>query len=263
MQNSASKGYRIAPLYSHSLISRTSFSNRFTHPTLTDEEMHNGTRLGIDSWADTACSGKHAYVQEFLEGKSITATGFTASLGSIKNLPMANVAYAYDMKDGTTILLEHNNTIYMGEKMEDSLCNPIQCEDNGVKVDIRPKEYYSNDPKAQTITISPEISLPLQYDGVLPYLPVRKPTPLELDNCERYTLTSENEWNPYERGSFSIMDSGEEQLLPSILNMHDLTDPISAELTHVALNAIMSDPNYTFISSTQCHDEQEERSINQ
>jgi hypothetical protein len=66
----------------------------FVHPTLTTQELQFGTKLGIDSWADTGCSGKHAYVEEFIEGKMVTATGFTKSLGSVRNLPIANVLYA-------------------------------------------------------------------------------------------------------------------------------------------------------------------------
>ena len=78
--------------------------------------MFNGTRLGIDSWADTSCSGKHAYVESFVEGRTVNATGFSASLGSMKNLPIANVVYAYDKADGQTLLLENKNTIYNNVK---------------------------------------------------------------------------------------------------------------------------------------------------
>ena len=35
--------------------------------------------FGIDSCADTCCLGKHAYIREFIEGKSVNATGFSAS----------------------------------------------------------------------------------------------------------------------------------------------------------------------------------------
>ena len=82
--------------------------------------MFNGTRLGIDSWADTSCSGKHAYVESFVEGQTINASGFTSSLGTMKNLPIADILlYVYDMNDGQTILLGNNNTIYLGKDMTD------------------------------------------------------------------------------------------------------------------------------------------------
>ena len=91
--------------------------------------------MGIDTWADTCCAGKHSYVQEFIDGKTVTASGFTSSLGSLTNLPIANVIYAYDDPGGYVLLLECNNAIYLGDKMEDSLLNPIQGEENGVRID--------------------------------------------------------------------------------------------------------------------------------
>ena len=80
--------------------------------------MGSGCRLGLYSWAGTSCSGKHAYVDEFVEGESVNV--------------------ASDKEDGTVVLLEHNTTIYMGDYMIDSLANPIRCEDNDVRFDLRP-----------------------------------------------------------------------------------------------------------------------------
>ena len=62
------------------LIGQSSFHqsiDNFRHPTLTDQELIKGSRLGIDSWADTSCAGRHAHVEEFIEGASVTATGFS------------------------------------------------------------------------------------------------------------------------------------------------------------------------------------------
>ena len=53
----------------------------FVHPRLSKHEWQFGGKLGFDSWADTSCSGKHAYVESFVDGRSATATGFTPSLG--------------------------------------------------------------------------------------------------------------------------------------------------------------------------------------
>ena len=98
--------------------------------------MRNGCRLGIDSWADTSCAGKHAHVLEFIDGRTVTARGFASSLPTIENLNIANVAYAYDAPSGETFILEVNNSIYLGDLMDDSLLNPIQCMMNGIQIDI-------------------------------------------------------------------------------------------------------------------------------
>ena len=59
-------------------------------------------------------------------GKIVTVICFTYSAVALKNLPIYNVLYAYDTIDVTNIMLEHNNTIYIGDQMEYSLGNPIQ-----------------------------------------------------------------------------------------------------------------------------------------
>ena len=171
--------------------------NTFRHPTLTHDELENGTRLGLNSWADTSCAGKHAYVEAFIEGKLITASGFSPSMGKLNYLYMAHVVYAYDLNDGSTLLLENRNAIYMGENMNDSLLNPIQCEENDVRIDLRPAKFYGNhDSKCQKLIFDDGYEIPIEYDGVLPYLPVRKPTPFELDQCERRQLTGDYDWSP-------------------------------------------------------------------
>ena len=173
--NSSIRTSRIGSLLS--VIAKTRSSchniNNFRHPTLSQEEHRSGTRLGIDSWADTSCAGKHAYVEEFIVGKTITATGFSSALGSLADLPMANVLYAHDLEDGTVVLLEVNNSIYMAENMNDSLLNPIQAEEEDVRVDLRPKRYYPSEPLAQSITFPDGTVIPVDYDGVLPYIPIR------------------------------------------------------------------------------------------
>ena len=40
----------------------TTYADNFRHPILTDYELKNGCRLGFDTWADTSCAGKHAYI---------------------------------------------------------------------------------------------------------------------------------------------------------------------------------------------------------
>ena len=50
--------------------------------------------------------------------------------------------YEYDTPEGETHILESNNAIYLGSKMTDLLVNPIQSEENDVKIDVRPQQYY-------------------------------------------------------------------------------------------------------------------------
>ena len=199
--------------------------------------MTEGCKIGIDSWADTFCAGRHCHVEEFIMGKSVTASGFCSSIGSLNNLPLANVVYIYDKDNGTTILLECNNDIYMGENLDDALANPIQAEENDVQIDIRPRSFYPNQESAQTIEFSDGTTINILYDGVLPYIPVRRPTPDELDACHRLSLTSCFAWDPFAlRGSFCSVKGN--NIDSNILYIHHNlvdTDPITANLMSLML----------------------------
>ena len=116
--------------------------------------------------------GKHAFVDEFLKGENVRATVFSSSLGSLKDLPIPNVLYTYDTLDGTTILLERNNTIYMGDMMEGSLANPLQSEENGIHIFIHTKNSFPDDSGSQNIPLPDGTLIPILYCGVPPYIPV-------------------------------------------------------------------------------------------
>ena len=71
-------------------------STYFCHTYLSEDEIRSRCILSLDSWADTGFSGKHVYVDEFVEVKSANVTGFIPTLGYIDNLPIAHVFYEFD-----------------------------------------------------------------------------------------------------------------------------------------------------------------------
>ena len=193
----------LSPVVFKVVVGPSASTSNFRHPILSDEETRLGCRLGIDSWADTSCAGRHAHVLEFVEGRTVTAHGFASSLTPITNLSIANVAYAYDSADGETFIFIVNNSIYLGDLMEDGLLNPIQCMENNIRIDIRPRRFCPDDAMAQTFSVpSLDMILPIAYDGVLPFLAVRRPSHDELQTCTRINITSDvGDWNPH------LMDS--------------------------------------------------------
>ena len=104
--------------------------------------MKSAFILGLDYQAENSFSCKHAYVDEFFYGNIFNVTEFTCSFVSIDNQPIPHVLYAFDKEDVTVVFLEHNNTICMGGNMIDYLANPIQCEDNNVRIGMSPKLCY-------------------------------------------------------------------------------------------------------------------------
>ena len=116
-------------------------SSQFRPIKLTKAEMDSGCMLGLDTWADTCCVGKHALINEVIEGKSVTATGFASSLKAIPNLPIVNCSLAYDTNEGRTYILRINNAIYLGEQMTNCLLCPNQCKVNNIRINLRPTKF--------------------------------------------------------------------------------------------------------------------------
>ena len=78
--------------------------------------------------------------------------------------------YTCNSTNSTTIVLEGNNSIYVGDDMLDSLMNSIQLENHNVRVDVCLKRFYPGDDLVQTVTFADGMVLLLLYNGILPYL---------------------------------------------------------------------------------------------
>ena len=195
-----------------SVNATTNSNQRNSKPTLSDDEMKNGCKLGIDSWADTCCAGKHAHIDSFVEGRVVNVSGFSNELPQIESIPIANVKYAYDSNDGKTYILTMNNAIYLGNSMENALICPNQCRENGIQVDTRPKYYqHPDEPTCQSIFDNVNnVRIPLEHHGPLPYIPVRRPTNEEILTCDEIILTSTNDWDPYDELSFHLYNVNSE-----------------------------------------------------
>ena len=163
--------------------------------------------LGLDNWVDTSCSGKNAYEKYFIEGKTVTATGFPESLVSMKELSVANVLYDLNKEDRTTIFLEHNKTANMGKEMEDSLVKQIQSGDNGIRIDLCPKYFYPDKEHTQIIKLTRQTPIAIEYYGVLPYIASRRHKPEEIDTYKIFDITSKFKWYPYFKGGFFLIAS--------------------------------------------------------
>ena len=132
--------------------------------------------------------------------------------------------------------------------MVDSLSNPIQSEKAGVGVDLRPRYYYKSEEYAQTIISFPDGTIiPVLYDGALPFILVRRPTPSKIENCRRLQLTSRDDWDPYHlelRWSGMIADGTLD--IPTMY-----TDPISLELMFSRLIERASSQQILYMKQTE------------
>ena len=74
--------------------------------------------------------------------------------------------------------------------MSDSLLNPIQAEEVVICVDTLPKQYFPNNIVCQSLHFSSGTIIPVLYEGVLPYIPIRRPTKEEAHHCQRLEMSS-------------------------------------------------------------------------
>ena len=126
--------------------------------------------------------------------------------------------------------------------MEDSLINPIQAEEAGAQIDLRPSRYYPSDIGCQQVRFPDGTVLPIQYDGVLPYLPVRRPTKGEVHHCRRLTMTERIPWDPFMfNGSFSAASTDINTIdMTQIMDQLDQYDPVASELMSSQLHSILA-----------------------
>ena len=164
--------------------------------TLTDEELENGCRLGMDSHADMSCVGAHAHILEIFEGQVCNVLPFNDSYSPLTNIKTVNAAFAYDSDDGKTYIVELNQCLDFTKTMKHSLLCPNQARINGVVIDDCPTALDYHQRSTHSIYFpESEVRLPLLSKFPISFLPVRKPTEEELEFCQRLELTSPTTWD--------------------------------------------------------------------
>ena len=148
----------------------------------------------LDSHADTCVAGANTALSWYTDHK-VSISPFIGEYKPINDKPIATVATAWDNPaDGSTIILIIHEALFFGDQMTHSLLCPYQLRSNGIIVNDIPQIF--NPTSTHSIIIPDVISLPLGMRGVLSYLPTRKSTEEEVQNCLRYELTSPEPWDP-------------------------------------------------------------------
>ena len=179
-------------------------------PKLSQDELINGCKLGIDTHADSSCAGKHVRILEYIDGKTYTVSPFLNSYTPTSNISMINGVIAVDKDDGTGYILELNNFLNFSDSMNDSILVPMQARQNGIVIDDVPKDLCYHGVSTQSVFVPEKnISIPIEFNGPIPYIKVRYPTDRDLDEYEWVQITSSAEWNPYDQVNISSVSSSE------------------------------------------------------
>ena len=164
-----------------------------------------------DSNADTCCLGTNFVVLEFT-GRMVDVYPYQSSYKPIENVPIVKGATAWDCPDtGVTYILVINEGLYYGSNLDHSLFNPNQIRANGIDFNDNPFDKDKN----LGIDIEGGPFIPMQFHGTKLRFNSRSPTQSELNNCEKFELTSSLIWEPN-----SVILGKVNQVTPS-LTAHD------------------------------------------
>ena len=154
--------------------------------------VHN--HMELDSHADTAVLGRNCTILNYT-GRECDVSPYTDSYEAIKNVPIVTGATAWTSQTtGETYILVINDSLWMGDVLDNSLLNPNQLRHHGVKVQDNPYD----DTELHMATEDGDFIIPLQATGAIISLCTRNPTDQELQTCPHIILTSKQQWDPNE-----------------------------------------------------------------
>jgi hypothetical protein len=87
--------------------------------------------------------------------------------------------------------------LYFGDDMEHSLLSPNQIRAFSHKLCLNPKQYTNGDSLHGIHSDGEKFTIPFAMHGCISYVPIRRPTPEEIEECRYICLTAEEEWRPY------------------------------------------------------------------
>ena len=212
---------------------------------LSEYELQQGARLGIDTHADTSCAGKHVKILEYVQGARFSVAPFQGP--SINNISLANGVVAVDREDGQPgYILELNNFLDFSNSMEHSLLCPMQARLNDIRIDDTPTSLSPN--SAQAVILDDDNAIPIYFHGPIPFIHTRYPTDDDLDTYKWYQLTNNSTWLPYDLDlQVSSVDVSNEHNKDSDLfhNSNDLYYRVANSVIISGVNAHSRDDSVT------------------
>ena len=114
----------------------------------------------------------------------VDVKGFLPELDKIADIPIVQMATAYDHETEGTLILIFNQPLYFGEKMKHSIINPNQLQANYLIVaDVLKHLSYDDRSKHARTIPDLDLVLPLKLDGVISYLDTCLPSLDEAHSC--------------------------------------------------------------------------------
>jgi len=151
----------------------------------------------IDNHADTTCFGKNFIVISFTSEVCSVSPYLSeyisiSDIPDIPDIPICTAATAVDMDSGETIILEFGQGLWFGDRLNHSLINPNQCRSYGISVCDDPTDKH----RVIGMELSDNYFLPFRMRGTTCYFTSRLPTNDELESCQTFKVSDDNDWDP-------------------------------------------------------------------
>ena len=147
----------------------------------------------VDRGADTFLLGSSFRIFEYTDKKA-NIVSFDDSM-HVDTLPVGSGVTAYDLPDGTCVLLMvHEGIDYTSQP--NSIFSVSQARYHGVDIcDRHPKFLVNGKPGLFRMKLN-EYEIPFTMENGLVSITIRKPTDDEINSCPILELTSDAPWNP-------------------------------------------------------------------
>jgi hypothetical protein len=121
---------------------------------------------------------------------------YSGEYNPIKDIPVTTVATVYtDPSTGQQALLIFHETLFFGDRLQDTLLCPNQLRDNNVIVHDIPRQF-DKDSTHSIYVPEHKVYIPLELRGIISCFVTSKPMPSDLDELPHIAMTSSAPWNP-------------------------------------------------------------------
>lgn len=154
----------------------------------------------MDNHADTTCFGAN-FTPIYFTGQTCNVSPFSSEYHALENVQVCTAATAWDdPTTGQAHIIEVNQGLWFGNRMEHSLLSPNQCRWHGIEICDDP--FDPNRP-LRILDHTSETGIPLEYSKNVVFVKTRAPTNDEINNTDlpRIVLTSDQPWDPTSLGS--------------------------------------------------------------
>ena len=173
---------------------KTKFHSSIGYTVAPDQSSLPALRTELDTHANMVVLGKHCFVFDRIHGKTCEVEPFDPSLGTAKEIPIVDAVIAYDCPYlARTFILIIRNALHV-ETMDNNLIPPFILREAGLEVSDVPKIHVQEPSEEDHAITFPEsdLRIPLQLWGVFSFFHSRRPSPEEIEQCEKLFLTPDS-----------------------------------------------------------------------